>query len=150
MPEKIISISKFLSYVLRHRPDRIGLVLDPQGWANIDELLTCAKKTSVKLSRELISEIVDSNDKRRFCLNADGTKIRASQGHSLLIDLSLSPLTPPDKLFHGTAARFYPAIRIEGLKTGHRQYVHLSEEEATARRVGSRHGKPIVLGIRSG
>ncbi len=143
-------ISKFLSYVLRHRPDEIGLTLDDNGWADIDDLIERARTTSVGLTHELLYEIVRSNDKQRFAINDDGKRIRASQGHSVEVDLALEPKQPPEVLFHGTATRFIDAIRQEGLRPMSRQHVHLSPDEETATKVGQRHGKPVVLRIRSG
>jgi putative RNA 2'-phosphotransferase len=143
-------ISKYLSYVLRHRPDEIGLVLDSNGWALIADLIERARLASVHLTVEEIRDIVRSNDKRRFAISDDGTKIRANQGHSVEVDLALEPKQPPEFLFHGTATRFLDAIRREGLHPMNRQHVHLSPDEATATKVGQRHGKPVVIRVRSG
>ncbi len=148
MPD-LVRTSKFLSYVLRHRPDEIGLTLDENGWASIAELIERAKSASVTLTEDLISEVVRENDKKRFAISEDGTRIRASQGHSVEIDLALEPKQPPEILFHGTATRFVDAIRKEGLRAMSRQHVHLSADEATATKVGQRHGKPVVLQIRA-
>lgn len=142
-----VKTSKFLSYVLRHRPDSIGLTLDAQGWANIDQLLKCAEESGRVLSRELLENVVRENDKQRFSFNEDQTCIRANQGHSLSIDLALEPLVPPANLYHGTAARFLDSIREQGLLRRNRQYVHLSIDEVTAVKVGQRHGEPVVLVI---
>lgn len=146
MSEKI---SKFLSYVLRHRPDEIGLSLDANGWL-VSELIERSKSASIQLTEELLQEIVRSSDKQRFAFNGDATKIRANQGHTVDVDLALDPKEPPEFLFHGTATRFLDAIRQEGLKPMKRQHVHLSSDEVTATTVGMRYGKPIVLRIRSG
>lgn len=143
-------ISKFLSYVLRHRPDEIGLTLDPNGWALVSDLIERSKSASIVLTEELIREIVRSSDKQRFALSDDGTKIRANQGHSVAVDLALEPRQPPEILFHGTAIRFLGAIRQEGLKPMDRQHVHLSPDEGTATKVGQRHGKPVILKVRAG
>jgi putative RNA 2'-phosphotransferase len=145
-----IQASKFLSLVLRHKPEHIGLVLDENGWADVDVLIERAGAHGVKLTRELIAEIVAGSDKQRFALDATGGRIRANQGHSVEIDLGLEPTEPPTILFHGTAVGTVPAIRSEGLKPGNRQHVHLSPDEATAIKVGQRHGRPVVLRVRSG
>jgi len=150
MSEDKQKISKFLSYVLRHRPDEIGLSLDISGWASVSELIEKSKSASVDLTEELIRELVRSSDKQRFALSEDGTKIRANQGHSINVDLALKPQLPPEILFHGTASRFLDSIRTDGLKPLSRQHVHLSFDEATAIKVGQRHGKPVVLKIKAG
>ena len=142
--------SKFLSYVLRHRPDEIGLTLDANGWALISELIERSELAKVCLTEELIRQIVRESDKQRFALSEDGTRIRANQGHSIEVDLALQPRQPPEILFHGTATRFLDAIRREGLKPMSRQHVHLSPDEPTAINVGQRHGKPVILRIKSG
>src|SRR4051794_6972565 len=104
-----IKISKFLSYVLRHRPDEIGLTLDANGWTPVSELIAKARDASVDLSEDIIREVVRTSDKQRFALSEDGTRIRANQGHSVEVDLQLEPTQPPDFLFHGTATRFVDA-----------------------------------------
>jgi putative RNA 2'-phosphotransferase len=106
-------ISKHLSYILRHKPDAIGLKLDPQGWANIDELISKSSKIS---NREQITTVVAENDKQRFILSDDRQRIRANQGHSVSIDLGLHPTSPPSVLYHGTTTRFLDVISVEGLK----------------------------------
>ena len=145
-----IRTSKFLSLVLRHQPESIGLALDANGWADIDVLVARAGEHGVALTRELIAEIAATSDKQRFALDTTHNRIRANQGHSVDIDLALEPTEPPAILFHGTAATTVPAIRIEGLKPGDRQHVHLSPDEATAIKVGQRHGKPVVLRVFAG
>ncbi len=145
MDPSLVKTSKFLSLVLRHRPDKIGLTLDAQGWADVDELLRKANQHGVALTRDRLQQVVAQNDKQRFAFNADGTRIRASQGHSIQIDLGLEPIAPPQLLYHGTATRFLASIRQQGLVRGQRDHVHLSPDEATARKVGARHGEPIVL-----
>lgn len=148
MPD-LVRTSKFLSLILRHQPDRIGLTLDANGWANVDELIRLANQHGFPLTRPLLERVVAENDKQRFALSDDGQRIRANQGHSLKVDLQLSPSQPPDVLYHGTAARFIDSIRSEGLRAGKRQHVHLSADIATARKVGQRHGKPVVLVVRA-
>lgn len=150
MDRSLVRASKFLSLVLRHRPEHIGITLDPAGWVAVDELLAAARGSGFPLDRATLERVVAENDKRRFALSADGTRIRASQGHSVGVDLGLAPRTPPDLLFHGTAARFLESIRREGLKPGSRTHVHLSADEATARVVGRRHGSPVVLRVEAG
>jgi putative RNA 2'-phosphotransferase len=144
-------ISKFLSFVLRHKPGAIGLVLDEQGWAYIDELINKAKQAGevTTLDRALIQEVVDTNDKKRFVISEDGQRIRAAQGHSIDVDLQLKPVTPPEFLYHGTATRFLDSILKEGLKPQQRQYVHLSKDIETATAVGQRYGKPVILKIKA-
>jgi putative RNA 2'-phosphotransferase len=145
------NVSKFLSYVLRHKPEAIGLALDEQGWADIDALIANANATDqgFTLTRSLLQIVVDSNDKKRFTISDDGKKIRAAQGHSVGIDLQLKPVEPPEFLYHGTATRFLDSILQEGLKPQQRQYVHLSQDVETATKVGQRYGKPVVLTIKA-
>jgi putative RNA 2'-phosphotransferase len=138
----VVRISKRLSYVLRHRPDSVGLTLDPAGWADVGELLA-----ALDLSRAELDHVVATNDKRRFAFDGTGGRIRASQGHTRPVDLGYEPRTPPDVLFHGTVERFLPAILAEGLRPGRRHAVHLSADEATARVVGARRGRPVVLRV---
>jgi len=137
--------SKFLSYVLRHKPDAIGLTLDAEGWAHLPTLISCAAAHGTQLDLEQIREIVRSNDKQRFALDEAGQRIRANQGHSVSVELGLQAVTPPATLYHGTATRFLDSIREQGLRAGSRQHVHLSALRDTAVNVGSRHGKPQVL-----
>ncbi|MBN3229864.1 RNA 2'-phosphotransferase [Pectobacterium brasiliense] len=143
-------VSKFLSYVLRHKPEAIGLTLNSEGWANIAELISGAAKDGRLLTREVIQDVVDSSDKKRFSISPDGLSIRAAQGHSSSqVDMRYEPKVPPDFLYHGTATRFVDSINQQGLLPGSRQYVHLSADEATAINVGQRHGKPVVLTIKA-
>ncbi|WP_029001851.1 RNA 2'-phosphotransferase [Azohydromonas australica] len=143
---KLVQTSKFLSFVLRHQPEAIGLTLDTDGWGDVDELIAGAARQGRQLSRELIEQVVATNDKKRFEISADGQRIRAVQGHSTRgVDRPFEPRQPPDVLFHGTASRFVAAISREGLKPGSRHYIHLSTDEQTARSVGLRYGLPVVL-----
>ena len=137
--------SKFLSLVLRHEPQRAGITLDAEGWVDVDALLTGLVKAGHPLSRDRLSELVAENDKKRFTLSPDGARIRAAQGHSVPVALGLEPIAPPARLYHGTATRFLDAIKAEGLCPGSRQQVHLSLDVDTARKVGARHGKPVIL-----
>ncbi|WP_109698219.1 RNA 2'-phosphotransferase [Chitinophaga deserti] len=142
--------SKFLSLILRHQPEKIGLQLDPQGWASITELLDKCAAAGKKISREELLEIVRTNDKQRFALNADQSAIRASQGHSVEVSLDLPAVEPPDILYHGTVQRFMEPILTGGLQKMDRMHVHLSADLHTATQVGSRRGKPVILLVRSG
>jgi putative RNA 2'-phosphotransferase len=145
------NISKFLSLILRHAPDTIGLTLDKNGWADVATLLERAAAHGKRITPEQLREVVASNDKQRFAFSADGRAIRASQGHSLKsVDLELEPALPPAVLYHGTASRFITSIRRSGLKAQARRHVHLSEERATAISVGARYGVPVVLAVRAG
>jgi putative RNA 2'-phosphotransferase len=141
-----IEVSKFLSYVLRHQPESIGLALDSEGWADLDALITCAANAGRKLSPALIAEVVATNEKKRFALSPDGKRIRAVQGHSTgSVAIAYAEQTPPDLLYHGTATRFLESIRAQGLIPGFRHHVHLSADPVTATKVGQRHGQPQVL-----
>ena len=149
MNPSLTRASKFLSYVLRHKPEAIGLSLDVQGWAAIDDLVRLSHASGQPLSRAMIAEVVRTNDKQRFRISDDGARIRASQGHSVAVDLALTPQAPPTVLFHGTATRFLEAILTEGIKAGSRHHVHLSATYNTAITVGRRHGTPAVLAVRA-
>ena len=139
--------SKFLSLVLRHAPERIGIVLDEQGWTDVDALITKTNASGVALDRATLLDIVATSDKQRFTLSADGARIRAAQGHSVEIDLDLSPAVPPAVLFHGTARTNVDAILADGLRPGRRRHVHLSPDMETAHRVGMRHGAPVIFEV---
>jgi putative RNA 2'-phosphotransferase len=142
-----IRASKLLSYVLRHCPDSIGISLDKNGWANVDELIQQAAQHEVTLTRATLAFIVKHNDKQRFTLSTDGSRIRAVQGHSVEVDLQLVARKPPPVLYHGTVGKNLASIRRSGLVPGSRQHVHLSETRETATAVGGRKGKPVVLVI---
>ena len=142
-----IQVSKFLSLVLRHQPQMIGLALTPDGWADVEELIAKARTRRVDLTPALLEQVVRNNDKQRFSLSEDKKRIRANQGHSVAVDLGLPTRQPPDILFHGTATRFIASIEKQGLNSGSRQHVHLSANIETAIKVGSRHGVPIVLRV---
>jgi putative RNA 2'-phosphotransferase len=150
MDKRHTKISKFLSYVLRHRPDEIGLVLDSAGWIAIDRLLAACAAHGTEVSRADLEYVVEHNDKRRFAISDDGQRIRASQGHSTDVALGYEPRVPPELLYHGTATRHLPGIRAHGLVKGKRHHVHLSGDNATARSVGQRHGLVVVLEVRAG
>lgn len=143
-------VSKFLSYVLRHQPEAIGIALDAEGWTDIANLIAAAAKAGKQFDRGLIEAVVAGNDKKRFAISGDGLRIRAVQGHSTeSVDISFEERTPPEWLYHGTATRFLESIRKEGLKPGSRQYVHLSQDTHIAVAVGQRYGTPVVLRIQA-
>ncbi|AVL82464.1 RNA 2'-phosphotransferase [Klebsiella oxytoca] len=148
MSKSHTEVSKFLSYILRHQPESVGLTLDHEGWADINALIAGAEKKRISLDRQLIQSVVTSSDKKRFALSADGLRIRAVQGHSSRqVDIDFIAAAPPEFLFHGTATRFIDTIREQGLIPGARQYVHLSDNASTATEVGKRYGKPVVLKV---
>lgn len=143
-------LSKFISLVLRHDPSAAHITLDEHGWADVDELLAGINKTGRKINRDILEEIVATDQKQRYGFNQDKTRIRANQGHSIPVDVELKEQEPPEFLYHGTASRFLEAIEKEGLKPMSRLYVHLSKDVDTALKVGKRHGSPVVLKIHSG
>lgn len=145
--QQLKKLSKFLSFLLRHKPETIGLRLDENGWANVQELLQKMTATGKTIAPELLEQVVKNNDKQRFSFSDDGLSIRANQGHSLTIDLDLHPTTPPNQLYHGTAKRNLSAIQAKGLLKQNRHHVHLSENKATAIAVGKRYGSPVVLKV---
>jgi putative RNA 2'-phosphotransferase len=145
MNKTLMHTSKFISLVLRHKPEEIGLQLDENGWADVNELIEKMNRKGGKLDREKLNEIVATNEKKRFAFNEDHTKIRASQGHSIEVDVQLPVAIPPDVLFHGTAEKNVEAILAEGLVRRNRLHVHLSDKPDTATQVGQRHGKPVLL-----
>jgi putative RNA 2'-phosphotransferase len=150
MNKQHTKISKFLSLILRHRPEAIGIELDAQGWVGIDELLRACAANGRPLSRADLEYVVTHNNKKRFAISEDGRRIRASQGHSIEVELGYEAAVPPDTLYHGTAVRNLDSIRQKGLLKGQRHHVHLSLDEATARNVGQRHGTAVVLTVRVG
>jgi putative RNA 2'-phosphotransferase len=149
MRKQLISKSKFLSLVLRHDPAVIGLILDQYGWADIDNLLINAQQHNIQITPEELTEIVETNEKKRFDLDVVKNRIRANQGHSIVVDLELTPTTPPEQLFHGSAVKNRKSILENGLIRGKRQYVHLSADIVTAKTVGSRRGSPIIFCVES-
>lgn len=142
-----VSISKHLSYVLRHAPGSIGITLDRAGWARVDALLEALARSGRPLERAELEALVWASDKQRFAFSADGTKIRANQGHSIDVELGYTPVPPPEVLYHGTVARFLPAIFERGLERGKRHHVHLSATPELAKLVGGRRGVPVVLEV---
>ena len=143
-----VTTSKFISMILRHKPEKVGIVLDKNGWADVNALLEGVNKYGrVAFTFDDLKELVATNEKQRFAFNDDFTKIRANQGHSVAVDVELAEAQPPEILYHGTAAGSLQGIMANGIKPGQRLYVHLSGDEETALRVGQRHGKPVVLNI---
>lgn len=145
----LVRTSRFLSLVLRHKPEVIGITLDEHGWADVDALLR-GLSARFPLTREQLEEIVRSDSKNRYAFNEDHSRIRANQGHSVAVDVELEELPPPEVLFHGTGEKYMKSILEQGLLPRTRLYVHLSDDAETARTVGARHGKPVVLVVRSG
>lgn len=137
--------SKFLSSVLRHNPGKIGIELDAAGWVDVDVLLAALKRRGRRIDRSRLDYVVANNNKKRFEFDESGMRIRASQGHSVPVDLGYAPSVPPETLYHGTATSSLDSIFSEGLRPGSRHHVHLSVDVETATKVGSRHGKPAVL-----
>ena len=148
--KEITRTSKFLSLILRHEPERVGLKLGDAGWVSVDELLQAVNRDGVSLTLDQLKHIVATSDKKRFAFSEDGKRIRASQGHSVEIDLEYHPQAPPETLFHGTAMRFLDSIRQNGLQKMERHDVHLSAETKLTLQVGGRHGKPALLTICAG
>ncbi|PTY04107.1 RNA 2'-phosphotransferase [Verrucomicrobia bacterium LW23] len=142
--------SKFLSLVLRHQPESIGIQLDANGWVDVDELLQAMARIGKPLSFAELEELVESNDKQRFALSGDCSRIRANQGHSVSVDLALEASAPPEELYHGTVPEYLESIMAQGLMKMRRQHVHLSPGVDFAVRVGGRRGKPIVLMVATG
>ncbi|WP_159769875.1 RNA 2'-phosphotransferase [Streptomyces sp. HM190] len=145
---RTVKVSKYLSKHLRHQPERIGLTLDEAGWVEIDALIKAAAAHGFRLTRAELDHVVEANDKRRFAVQGD--RIRASQGHTVEVDLGLPAATPPPYLYHGTVAAHLTAIRAEGLRPMTRHDVHLSPDRETASRVGARRGRPVVLSVDAG
>ncbi len=148
--KRLVKVSRYLSKHLRHRPERLGLRLEPGGWVGVDELLEACARHRFPIGREELREVVERNDKRRFAFDPWGTRIRAQQGHSVPVDLGLGPLAPPPVLYHGTNERALTFIMREGLSPMGRHHVHLSPDPETAGRVGARRGRPVVLEVDSG
>lgn len=142
------SISKYMSLILRHKPETIGITLDQHGWADVEELIKGIQKTRY-LDRQMLEEIVRTDTKQRYSFNADQTKIRANQGHSIPVDVELEEQMPPDWLWHGTGEKYTSSIEKQGLLAKTRLYVHLSVDLQTALAVGKRHGKPVIYRINS-
>src|SRR5258708_29621868 len=148
--KETIRTSKFLSLILRHEPERVGLKLGEAGWVGVEELLQAVNSHGVTLTLDQLKHIVATSDKKRFAFSDDGQRIRASQGHSIEVDLQYPPQTPPEVLYHGTATRFLDGIRKNGLQRMARHDVHLAADTKVTLQVGGRHGKPVLLTIRAG
>ena len=140
-------ISKFLSLVLRHQPEQIGLDLDSNGWVDINSLIQKCNQSNIPLTIDILKHVVETNSKKRFAFNEQQNKIRANQGHSIEVELELKPIEPPIILYHGTAKRFISSILGKGLIKQQRQHVHLSSNIETALNVGQRHGQPFIFEI---
>lgn len=149
-PPSAKRLSKFLSFVLRHHPEAIGLQLDKAGWVEVSDLMLKAAEAGRPFTRAGLEDVVATNDKRRFAFSPDGSQIRASQGHSLPVDLELTSVQPPEVLFHGTGQGAVETILAIGLSSMARQHVHLSADPVTAEAVGRRHGRPVVLEVAAG
>lgn len=147
--KNLTSTSKFLSYVLRHHPEDIGLKLDNNGWAHVSELIKKSEKHGKTLSRDILEQIMQQGSKQRLILSEDGAYIRAGYGHSIDVELELKPTSSPDKLYHGTAKKNEQSIIAEGIHSGSRNFVHLSANRGDARSVGSRHGTPVILTVKA-
>ena len=139
------STSKFLSLILRHKPQIVGIELDEHGWADVEELIRRVKD----LDFEKLKKIVATDEKQRYSFSADKKLIRANQGHSIPVDVELAELEPPKILYHGTAERFCSSINAQGLLKMSRLYVHLSSDIETAEKVGRRHGKAKIFIVES-
>ena len=141
--------SRYISLILRHKPETIGITLDEHGWADVDELIAGVSRTH-PLTMKLLEEIVRTDEKQRYSFNGDKTLIRANQGHSIPVDVELPKLEPPAILYHGTGQKYVPSIDHQGLLPKSRLYVHLSADKDTAVKVGRRHGPPIVYTVQAG
>lgn len=142
-------ISKYMSLILRHKPQVIGIQLDAHGWADVNAMLA-GISNKYPINRDILEEIVQSDEKQRYSFNEDGTKIRANQGHSIQVDVELTLAEPPETLYHGTAQRFAASIEAQGLFPQNRLYVHLSPDPETAEKVGRRHGDPVIYLVAAG
>ena len=140
--------SKYISLILRHKPETIGITLDEHGWADVGELISGIAKTH-KMNMDILEEIVSTDEKQRYSFNDDKTKIRANQGHSIQVDVELEEMRPPEILWHGTGEKFTGSIDEQGLIPKSRLYVHLSKDEETAFKVGTRHGKPVLYIVKA-
>ena len=148
--KSLTQTGRYLSLLLRHKPEKAGLTLDRHGWADATALIEGVRRTHPDFNRRVLEEIVRTDKKQRDSFSEDGTKIRANQGHSIPVDVGLERLDPPESLWHGTAEKYLASIQKEGLKPGNRLYVHLSNDYETAVKVGSRHGKPVVFRVHTG
>ncbi len=150
MDKRLVTVSKYLAKHLRHAPHELGLKLQPGGCVLVDELLTAAEKNGFPITYDELVDCVETNDEQRFAFDVSGDLIRANQGHSIDVDLQLEEREPPDALYHGTVERFLSSILKEGLVRGKRHHVHISKDVETARKVGARRGKPVILTVDAG
>src|SRR5699024_3768101 len=147
----LTAISRYISLILRHKPEVIGITLDEHGWADVDALIRGIRENKEPtFSKELLDEIVRTDSKQRYAYNEDHTLIRASQGHSIPVDVELTQAMPPELLWHGTGEKYTASIEKTGLIPKSRLYVHLSKDMDTAIAVGTRHGKPVVYQVSAG
>lgn len=145
----LTNVSKYLSLILRHKPDVIGITLDEHGWANINDLILGVEQNNPGFNMEVLEEIVKTDSKQRYSFNEDKTLIRANQGHSIPVDVELEEKEPPEFLYHGTGEKYVSSINQHGLIPKSRLYVHLSKDIETAKNVGKRHGKEVVYLVNS-
>ena len=145
----LTELGKFIALILRHKPETIGITLDEHGWANVEELIAGINKTH-QIDMDTLEEIVRTDNKGRYSFNEDKTLIRANQGHSIPVNVELPITEPPEYLYHGTGEKYVSSIDEQGLIPKSRLYVHLSPDTATAKTVGSRHGKPVIYKVKSG
>jgi putative RNA 2'-phosphotransferase len=150
MDRRLVTVSKYLAKYLRHAPQELGLTLQPGGWVPVDDLLNATERNGFSITYDELVDCVETNDKQRFAFDVSGEMIRANQGHSVEVDLQLEKREPPEFLYHGTVERFLRSILEEGLVRGKRHHVHLSKDLETARRVGARRGKPVILTVDAG
>ena len=144
------SVSKFISLILRHKPEIVGITLDEHGWANVDELIGGINRAGKRLDRDLLERIVAEDEKQRYSFDEEHARIRANQGHSIPVDVELEEQVPPAVLYHGTGEKSVDAIDRQGLIPKTRLYVHLSPDVETAEKVGRRHGRPVIYRVNSG
>ena len=151
MSDSLTGTSRFISLILRHKPEVIGITLDEHGWADVDDMIAGINQSGkYKIDRDILDEIVRTDEKQRYSYNEDHTLIRANQGHSIPVDVELEKVEPPEFLYHGTGEKFTASIDKQGLIPKSRLYVHLSPDEETAVKVGRRHGKPVIYLVRAG
>lgn len=147
----LTELSRYMCLILRHHPEVIGITLDEHGWADVEELIAgIAEKKNKNFNREMLEEIVRTDDKQRYAFSEDRTKIRANQGHSIPVDVELEKKEPPEILYHGTGEKYVESIDATGLISKNRLYVHLSGDVETAENVGKRHGAPVIYRVHSG
>lgn len=145
----LVNLSRYMSLILRHKPEVIGITLDEHGWADVEELIAGIARNN-SFDMEVLEEIVRTDNKQRYSFNEDKTLIRANQGHSIPVDVELEKVVPPQYLWHGTGEKYMHSIDETGLNPRTRLYVHLSGDKDTATNVGKRHGKPVLYLVKSG